>query len=53
MLQRETSADANVKAWPTTIKNVKSTFPGATLIIPGHGDIGGQELLDYTIKLFE
>ena len=46
-------ADANVKAWPTTVKNVKSTFLGATLIIPGHGNNGGQELLDYTIKLFE
>lgn len=46
-------ADANVKAWPTTIKNVKITFPKATLVIPGHGDAGGQELLDYTIKLFE
>jgi metallo-beta-lactamase class B len=46
-------ADANVEAWPTTIKNVKFTFPGATLVIPGHGDAGGQELLDYTIKLFE
>ena len=46
-------ADANVKAWPATIKNVKDTFPGATLVIPGHGDAGGQELLDYTIKLFE
>lgn len=46
-------ADANVKDWPTTIKNVKFTFPEATLVIPGHGDAGGQELLDYTIKLFE
>jgi metallo-beta-lactamase class B len=46
-------ADANVKAWPTTIKNVRFAFQGATLIIPGHGDAGGQELLDYTIKLFE
>ena len=46
-------ADANVKAWPSTIKNVKFTFPETTLVVPGHGDAGGQELLDYTIKLFE
>lgn len=45
--------DANVEAWPATIKNVKLAYPGATVVIPGHGDPGGQELLDYTIKLFQ
>jgi metallo-beta-lactamase class B len=46
-------ADANVGAWPATIKNVKLKYPKARLIIPGHGDPGGMELLDYTIRLFE
>ena len=46
-------ADANVKAWPATMRNLMSVYPAATLIIPGHGDPGGQELLEYTIKLFE
>jgi metallo-beta-lactamase class B len=45
-------ADANVKDWPETIKAIKATCPDATMIIPGHGSAGGQELLDYTIRLF-
>jgi metallo-beta-lactamase class B len=46
-------ADANVTAWPATIKKIKVLCPEAKTIVPGHGDAGGQELLDYTIKLFE
>ena len=46
-------ADANVKAWPTTIRAIRSKYPSAKIIIPGHGDPGGKELLDYTIRLFE
>jgi metallo-beta-lactamase class B len=46
-------ADANVQAWPTTIRSIKSKYPSAKIIIPGHGDPGGQELLEYTIRLFE
>ena len=46
-------ADANVSAWPATIKKIKSTCPSARIVVPGHGDAGGQELLDYTIDLFK
>lgn len=45
--------DANVAAWSTTVRNVKSTFPETSIVIPGHGKIGGTELLDYTIEMFE
>jgi metallo-beta-lactamase class B len=45
-------ADANIQAWPTTIEKIKSTCPSAKIVVPGHGDAGGQELLDYTIALF-
>lgn len=44
--------DANVAAWPETVKKVKSTFPNTQVVIPGHGKIGGVELLNYTIELF-
>lgn len=46
-------ADANVRSWPTTIRAVRTKYPSAKTIIPGHGDPGGQELLEYTIRLFE
>lgn len=45
--------DANVKAWPGTIRKIKASCPSAKIVIPGHGDVGGLELLDYTIRLFE
>jgi len=44
--------DANVNDWSSTVEKIKAAFPKAELIIPGHGKAGGQELLDYTIKLF-
>lgn len=44
--------DANVNAWAETIRKVKSKYKKAELIIPGHGEAGGVELLDYTIQLF-
>jgi metallo-beta-lactamase class B len=45
--------DANVNAWSATMRKIKLEYPSAKLIIPGHGDAGGQELLDYTMRLFE
>ena len=45
--------DANVGEWSNTVQNVKRQFPEVKIVIPGHGKIGGKELLDYTIKLFE
>lgn len=44
--------DANVSAWPTSVEQMKSTFSDIQIVIPGHGKIGGQALLDYTIQLF-
>lgn len=44
--------DANVVDWPETVKKVKSSFTDAQIVIPGHGNFGGTELLDYTIELF-
>ena len=45
--------DANVAAWPRTIKNVKRHYKQVNLVIPGHGKAGGIELLDYTRELFD
>lgn len=44
--------DANVQAWSATVERVKAQYPDVKTVIPGHGAIGGTELLDYTIKLF-
>lgn len=44
-------SDADVKAWPETIKKVLEKFPSVETVIPGHGPIGGKELLIHTRNL--
>jgi len=46
-------ADANVKEWSNTVERIKEKFSPAKIVVPGHGDSGGPELLDFTIKLFD
>lgn len=45
--------DANVYAWSGTVERVKDAYPNIKIVVPGHGEPGGKELLDYTIKLFK
>lgn len=45
--------DANVNNWSLTVAKLKEKYPNTNIVIPGHGKLGGTELLDYTIKLFE
>ncbi|HQH66615.1 MAG TPA: subclass B1 metallo-beta-lactamase [Clostridia bacterium] len=44
-------SDADVKAWPSTIQKVIDKFPSAEVVIPGHGQYGGRELLIHTQEL--
>lgn len=46
-------SEANVKAWPETVRKIKNTYSDVKIIVPGHGAPGGVDLLDYTIRLFE
>lgn len=43
--------DANLDAWPITIKKVKTKFQNPNLIIPGHGNIGDSSLYNHTLHL--
>ena len=45
--------DADVKTWSETVRQVRSVYPNAEVVIPGHGEHGDAKLLDYTISLFE
>lgn len=45
--------DSNEDEWSASVLNVKKGYPDAKIVVPGHGDIGGTELLDYTIQLFK
>jgi len=44
-------AEADLAAWPATLAKVKARYPEARLIVPGHGDPGGWELIENTLKL--
>jgi metallo-beta-lactamase class B len=46
-------ADANLDAWPVTIKNLARKFPDAAYIIPGHQDWHSTDALTHTLKLLK
>jgi metallo-beta-lactamase class B len=45
--------DADLKSWQSAIERVRERFPDATLIVPGHGEPGGRELLAHTRALVD
>jgi metallo-beta-lactamase class B len=45
--------DADLNEWPKTVARVENEFPDATIVIPGHGDIGGRDLLTHTLELLQ
>lgn len=42
-------ADADVRAWPKSMEKIQAL--DATIIIPGHGPVGGQELITTTTEI--
>jgi len=44
--------DADLENWPQSLCNLKTRFPEAEIVVPGHGDAGGLELIDHTLTLF-
>jgi metallo-beta-lactamase class B len=45
--------EADLRSWQQAIERVRVRFPGATLIVPGHGEPGGRELLAHTRALVD
>ena len=45
--------EADLEAWPETLRKVKKSFPHAEIVVPGHGRPGTLEYVDYTIELVE
>lgn len=46
-------ADANMTAWPEAIRLARARYTRAKVVIPGHGEVGGPELLDHTLALLK
>ena len=44
-------ADADLSAWPSTIGRVLTAYPNVRIVVPGHGAIGGRDLLRHTQAL--
>ncbi len=47
------TGDGNVNEWSRTVRKVKDEFSEVEYVVPGHGEAGNIELLDYTIKMFQ
>ncbi len=45
--------DANLQMWPSTVRSIQKAYPELKHVVPGHGQVGGTELLQYTVDLFE
>lgn len=45
--------DANVEEWSKTVKKISDYYPNLQLVIPGHGNAGNKELLNFTVQLFK
>ena len=45
------TADAVIDKWPITVENLQVQYKKAEIVIPGHGEIGGLEIVKHTLKL--
>lgn len=46
-------ADADVASWSAAVARVRERYPDAAVVVPGHGELGGTELLSHTGELVE
>jgi metallo-beta-lactamase class B len=43
--------DGDLEAYPITLRKVLAAYRHAKIVVPGHGDWGGPELIEHTLKL--
>lgn len=46
-------SDAEPASWLAAIRRVQERFPEAAIVVPGHGPLGGPEILEHTATLIE
>jgi metallo-beta-lactamase class B len=44
-------SDANVAAWPATLRKLRNEYSDAEFVIPGHGPCGGTDIIEHTRDL--
>lgn len=47
------TAESDLAGWPESLKRLKKEFSEAVIVVPGHGEQGGLELIDHSIRLLE
>lgn len=47
------TGDAVVDQWSQSIQNILARYPHSERVVPGHGKVGGSELLNHTFQLSE
>ncbi|MEN6425038.1 MAG: subclass B1 metallo-beta-lactamase [Phycisphaerales bacterium] len=45
------TADGDLTAYPITLRKVQAAYRHAKIVVPGHGDWGGPELIEHTLGL--
>lgn len=45
------TADGDLEAYPTTLQKVQTAYRYARIVVPGHGDWSGPDLIQHTLKL--
>ena len=45
--------DGNLREWPRSLAKVRRRYDRAALVVPGHGDAGGLDLIDHSIHVLE
>jgi len=45
------TTDGDLAAYPATLRKVQTAYRHAKTVVPGHGDWGGPELIEHTLKL--
>lgn len=46
-------ADASLEEWDITLDKVQYAYPEANIVVPGHGNWGGLEIINHTIDLIK
>lgn len=45
------TADADLRLWPESLKRLRRRYPDAMIVVPGHGRVGGMDVIDHTVSL--
>ncbi len=47
------TSEADLEGWPRAIASLQERYPDVAIVVPGHGEPGGRELLAHTRDLLE